>query len=249
MQNLKKLSLKMVLGLLCLLTLGGVGQAAERRVEPAAAAAAAALSVGGGVVNINEATAEQLESAREKAFRAPFLMLAIVRLQARSTEPARKASAGDGNYEALVCDAERLVSLGCAIQNIILAAHAAGFGSGLTSGQAMGSSHLRRLFSLGGDEQAVVGQRTAVVQVHLAAAAVDALGAFRNPLHRRHGLFGLLLRSRLFRGFARIENVLGVECGFDPRVKIPDFGRNGLFPPGFLGETDAVFPGDDAVEG
>lgn len=60
MQNLKKLSLKMVLGLLCLLTLGGVGQAAERRVEPAAAAAAA-LSVGGGVVNINEATAEQLE--------------------------------------------------------------------------------------------------------------------------------------------------------------------------------------------
>lgn len=58
MQNLKKLSLKMVLGLLCLLTLGGVGQAAERRVEPAAAAA---LSAGGGVVNINEATAEQLE--------------------------------------------------------------------------------------------------------------------------------------------------------------------------------------------
>lgn len=113
-----------------------------------------------------QATAEQLESAREKAFRAPFLMLAVVRLQARSTEPARKAPAGDGNYEALVCDAERLVSLGCAIQNMILAAHAAGFGSGLTSGQAMGSSHLRRLFSLGGDEQAVCCINLGTVSKH-----------------------------------------------------------------------------------
>lgn len=112
------------------------------------------------------ATAEQVESAREKAYRAPFLMLAIVRLQAKAGESTRKASASDGDHEALVCDAERLVSLGCAIQNMILAAHAAGFGSGLTSGQAMGSTHLRPLFSLTGDEQAVCCINLGTVSKH-----------------------------------------------------------------------------------
>lgn len=112
------------------------------------------------------ATAEQVESAREKAYRAPFLMLAIVRLQANAGTSSRKASASDGDNETLVCDAERLVSLGCAIQNMILAAHAASFGSGLTSGQAMGSHHLRQLFSLTSDEQAVCCINLGTVSKH-----------------------------------------------------------------------------------
>ena len=112
------------------------------------------------------ATAEQIESAREKAYRAPFLMLAIARLQSQANEPARQPSAADGDQETMVGDAERLVSLGCAIQNMILAAHAAGFGSGLTSGQAMGSPHLRALFSLTSDEQAVCCINLGTVSKH-----------------------------------------------------------------------------------
>lgn len=93
------------------------------------------------------ATPEQVEQARSKAYRAPCLMLAIARL-------AEASPAHDGiNVE--VNDAERLVSLGCAIQNMLLCAHAAGFGTGLTSGQAMTSSPLRALFQLKANEQAV----------------------------------------------------------------------------------------------
>lgn len=112
------------------------------------------------------ATAEQIESAREKAYRAPFLMLAVARLRPKASESARKPSAAEGDQEALVGDAERLVSLGCAIQNMILAAHAAGYGSGLTSGQAMASPHLRALFALRGDEQAVCCINLGTVSKH-----------------------------------------------------------------------------------
>lgn len=90
---------------------------------------------------------DQIESAREKAHRAPFLMLAIARL----IDPGARHEAA----EPVVCDAERLLSLGCAIQNILLSAHAAGFGTGLTSGQAMDSTPLRALFKLAPTEQAV----------------------------------------------------------------------------------------------
>jgi nitroreductase len=88
------------------------------------------------------ATPEQVESAREKAYRAPFLMLAIARLAGADTQTE-------------IGNSERFVSFGCAIQNILLSAHAAGFGTGLTSGQAMASPRLRGLFSLSGHEQAV----------------------------------------------------------------------------------------------
>jgi len=86
-------------------------------------------------------TLEQIEAAREKAHRSPLLMLAIVRL-ASEREPS-------------IPDAERLVSLGGALQNLQLAAHAMGFGSGLVSGQAMDSPRIRTLFRLEGSEQAV----------------------------------------------------------------------------------------------
>jgi len=86
------------------------------------------------------ATGEQREQAREKAFRGPVLLLAVARLAGGSAQ---------------VPDAERLVSLGCAIQNMLLMATALGFGSALTSGKAMGSRPLRSLFALQAEEQAV----------------------------------------------------------------------------------------------
>lgn len=86
------------------------------------------------------ASAEQLESAREKAFRAPLLMLVVARL---------------GPREPDIALLERMVSVGCAVQNILLSAHSMAFGSGLTSGQAMTSPHLRTLFQLQNGEEAV----------------------------------------------------------------------------------------------
>jgi nitroreductase len=86
------------------------------------------------------ATAGQREQAREKAFRGPVLLLAVARL------------AGEAGA---IPDAERLVSLGCAVQNLLLMATALGFGSALTSGKAMGSRPLRELFALAPHEQAV----------------------------------------------------------------------------------------------
>lgn len=87
------------------------------------------------------ATLLQIEAAREKAHRAPLLMLAVARLVSEQ--------------EPEIPNFERIVSLGCAVQNLLLGAHAMGFGSGLTSGQAMTSKRLRDLFELGDDEAAV----------------------------------------------------------------------------------------------
>jgi nitroreductase len=87
-----------------------------------------------------DATPAQVQDARVKALRAPFLALAIVRLD-------------DGRTD--IPSAERLVSLGCALQNMLLAAHAFGWGAGLVSGQAMRATALRELFGIGADEQAV----------------------------------------------------------------------------------------------
>jgi nitroreductase len=86
------------------------------------------------------ATLKQIEAAREKAHRAPLLVVAIACLGPR--EP---------DIPAL----ERMVSLGAAVQNVLLGAHAMGFGAGLTSGQAMSSPHLRNLLSLREGESAV----------------------------------------------------------------------------------------------
>ena len=65
-----------------------------------------------------DATVQQCDDARAKASRAPFLALAIARLQ--DDHPAIPLT-------------ERLVSLGCALQNMLLLAHAQGFGAGLVS--------------------------------------------------------------------------------------------------------------------
>lgn len=86
------------------------------------------------------ATPEQIEAAREKACRAPLLMVAVACLGPR--EPDTPAL-------------ERMVSMGAAIQNLLLGAHALGFGAGLTSGQAMSSNRLRDLLQLAEGETPV----------------------------------------------------------------------------------------------
>ncbi len=105
-----------------------------------------------------QATAAQIEGAREKAHRAPFLMLVIARLTQQPVPSGAAPGRGAQHPQATqaeVNDAERLVSLGCAIQNVLLSAHAAGFGTGLTSGQALASVRLRALFDLRDNEQPV----------------------------------------------------------------------------------------------
>ena len=79
------------------------------------------------------ATLEQIEAAREKAFRAPLLLVAVACLGPRDPDTP---------------PLERMVSMGAAIQNLLLGAHAMGFGAGLTSGQAMASPRLHRLCCL-----------------------------------------------------------------------------------------------------
>ena len=87
------------------------------------------------------ATADEVERAREKAFRAPWLMLAVVDAE-RGDDPEVDLS-------------ERILSAGCAVQNLLLMSTALGFGSALTSGKALKSEALRRLFGLGAAQQAL----------------------------------------------------------------------------------------------
>ena len=86
------------------------------------------------------AEALQLAQARDKAYRAPLLLLAVARL-------------GVGNPD--IDASERLLSAGCALQNMLLSAHALGFGAALTGGKALKSSPLRTLFALQDSEQAL----------------------------------------------------------------------------------------------
>lgn len=86
------------------------------------------------------ATIDQIEAAREKALRAPLLILVVARL---------------GMCEPNTPTLERMVSVGCAVQNLLLSAHGLGYGSGLTSGQAMQSARMRTLFHLREGEEPV----------------------------------------------------------------------------------------------
>ncbi len=86
------------------------------------------------------ATLEQIESAREKAYRAPLLMVAVACLAPREPDIPRL---------------ERMISMGAAVQNLLLGAHAMGFGAGLTSGQAMRSKRMHALCDLAHEEFAV----------------------------------------------------------------------------------------------
>jgi nitroreductase len=80
-----------------------------------------------------QAGAELLEQAREKAYRAPELWVLVV--------DGAKGDADIGLHE-------RILSAGCAVQNVLLMATALGFGSALTSGKALQSAALRALRAL-----------------------------------------------------------------------------------------------------
>jgi len=82
----------------------------------------------------------QVEQAREKAFRSPLLVLVVV-----------DGVRGDPTVDLY----ERILSAGCAVQNILLMATAQGFGSALTSGKALKSIGLRNLFDLQAHDHAL----------------------------------------------------------------------------------------------
>jgi nitroreductase len=83
---------------------------------------------------------ERMSLCQEKAQRAPMLLLLIVDFEK-----------GDQKIDRM----ERLISAGCALQNILLLATAMGYGSALTSGKALRSQALREGFGLKEGEQAV----------------------------------------------------------------------------------------------
>ena len=84
------------------------------------------------------ATLTQVDEARQKAFRGPLLLLATVNLNSELDN---------------IPEQEKIISAGCAIQNILLIANALGYGSGLSSGKALYSQKMRELFLLKDKEQ------------------------------------------------------------------------------------------------
>lgn len=83
------------------------------------------------------ATEVQKQEARAKAARGPFLLMVVARLDPELGETHPQ---------------ERIISAGCAIQNMLLVAHAMGFGAGLSSGRALYSQQMKLLFGLGAHE-------------------------------------------------------------------------------------------------
>ena len=119
-------------------------------IVPQAARAALAEVFGAALVERDAAaTPGQVAQAQEKAHRSPLLMLVIV-----------DGLCGDAEIDL----AERIVSAGCAVQNMLLMATALGLGSALTSGKALKSSGLRRLFGLGVAEHALCFVSVGTVQ-------------------------------------------------------------------------------------
>ena len=115
------------------------------------------------------ASQEQMACAHEKAFRAPLLLVAI---------------SCHGKLETNIPESERLVSLGAAIQNLLIGARAMGFGSGLTSGQAMNAVALREMFRLRADESAVCFVNIgSVKQLKQSLRARPAISAFFSELN------------------------------------------------------------------
>jgi nitroreductase len=87
-----------------------------------------------------EPTPADITRAREKAYRAPTLLLAVLCLGADDPE---------------VPATERTLTLGAALMNLLLAAHGQGFAAMLTSGHAVRSARFARAFALAPQEQAV----------------------------------------------------------------------------------------------
>ncbi len=84
--------------------------------------------------------AQDLARARAKAWRAPCLLLAVLRRSPVDLE---------------VPEVERAVALGAALMSLLLAAHGLGFGAMLTSGRSVRTRRFAGAFGLTADEQAV----------------------------------------------------------------------------------------------
>lgn len=101
-----------------------------------------------------QATPDQVAQAQEKAHRSPTLLLVVV-----------DGQRGDPDIDLY----ERIMSAGCAVQNMLLMATALGFGSALTSGKALKSKGLRALFGLGQGDHALCFVSVGTVQSRKAA--------------------------------------------------------------------------------
>ena len=77
---------------------------------------------------------------------------------------------------------ERLISAGCAVQNMLLAAHAMGFGAGLSSGRALYSQRMRLLFGLAADEQPLCFMTVGTVRKHKSARVRPSMGDYSSTL-------------------------------------------------------------------
>ena len=106
---------------------------------------------------VNEAFLRQSAFSEIDRVCSPQRQAAMMRLIGKFITHAEAAVAAGVHPEALarldeadkeVPAVERFISLGCAIQNMLLTAHAMGYGSALTSGQALASPRLHRLFGL-----------------------------------------------------------------------------------------------------
>ena len=113
------------------------------------------------------ATADQVAQACEKAHRAPLLLLLIV-----------DGLRGDADIDLF----ERIVSAGCAVQNMLLMATALGYGSALTSGKALKSAGLRTLFDLEQGEHALCFVSIGTVQSRKSARLRPAPADFLSTL-------------------------------------------------------------------
>ncbi|TRZ67777.1 MAG: nitroreductase [Rhodocyclaceae bacterium] len=103
------------------------------------------------VVRDGEASEEQKQDARAKAFRGPFLVLVVVRLDPELGP---------------IHPHELIVSAGCAIQNMLLTTQAMGFGAGLSTGRALYSQPMKDLFGLSAHEQPLCFMTLGTVLVH-----------------------------------------------------------------------------------
>ncbi|NDP62119.1 nitroreductase [Polaromonas sp.] len=137
-------------------------------IVPQAARAALAEVFGAALVERDaSATPEQVAQAQEKAHRSPLLMLLVV-----------DGECGNPDIDL----AERIVSAGCAVQNMLLMATALGYGSALTSGKALKSDGLRRLFGLAQGEHALCFVSMGSVQSRKIARLRPAPGDFVSTL-------------------------------------------------------------------
>lgn len=103
---------------------------------------------------------EHLARAREKAYRAPVLLVLVVDA-GTTTTPTGSDLPLSGSA---VSWQERVLSAGCAVQNVLLMATAQGWGSALTSGQAVHSTPLRQLLGLSPTQQVLCFVSVGTVQ-------------------------------------------------------------------------------------